>query len=99
MEVPFTKAVASGNDFIIIDAVGVCESDKSDSKPLERKKGISIDKLLQDVALGKRDEDRISTLAGRLARIQQRMDMDQRIEFKEASDTLFSVLNNPFKPS
>ncbi|MCX6907104.1 MAG: restriction endonuclease subunit R, partial [Verrucomicrobia bacterium] len=55
--------------FIIVDAVGVCESDKSDSRPLERQPTVPFDKLLLGVALGKRDEDALTTLAGRLARL------------------------------
>jgi len=55
--------------FIIVDAVGVCESDKTDSRPLEKKPTGAFDKLLLGVALGKRDEDSLTTLAGRLARL------------------------------
>ncbi len=55
--------------FIIVDAVGVCESDKTDSRPLEKKPTVAFDKLLLGVALGKRDEDSLTTLAGRLARL------------------------------
>jgi type I restriction enzyme, R subunit len=43
--------------FVIVDAVGVCESDKTDSRPLERQPTVAFDKLLLGVALGKRDED------------------------------------------
>jgi len=38
--------------FVIVDAVGVCESDKTDSRPLEKKPGVSFDKLLLGVAFG-----------------------------------------------
>ena len=55
--------------FIIVDAVGVCESDKTDSRPLEKKPSVAFDKLLLGVALGKRDEDTLTSLAGRLARL------------------------------
>ncbi len=55
--------------YIIVDTVGVCENDKTDSKPMERKKSVPFDKLLQSVALGNRDRDIISSLAGRLARL------------------------------
>jgi type I restriction enzyme R subunit len=64
--------------FIIVDAVGVCESDKTDSRPLERQKSVAFDKLLLGVALGKRDEDTLTTLAGRLARL------DREIQPKDA---------------
>lgn len=57
--------------FVIVDAVGVCESDKTDSRPLERQRTVAFDKLLLGVALGKRDEDRLTTLAGRLARLER----------------------------
>ena len=59
--------------FYIIDAVGVCESDKTDSRPLERQRNVPFDKLLLGVALGKRDEDTLTTLAGRLARLQREL--------------------------
>ena len=64
--------------FIIVDAVGVCESDKTDSRPLERQRTVPFDKLLLGIALGKRDEDTITTLAGRLARL------DREITKKDA---------------
>ena len=33
--------------FIIVDAVGVCEQDKTDSRPMEKKPSVSFEKLLQ----------------------------------------------------
>lgn len=63
--------------FVIVDAVGVCENDKTDSRPLERKPYIPFDKLLQMVALGERNPDMLTSLAGRLAR------MDVEINDKE----------------
>src|SRR5208283_974718 len=36
--------------FVIIDAVGVCEQDKTDSRPLEKKRSFSLEQLLQAVA-------------------------------------------------
>ena len=55
--------------FIIVDAVGVCEQDKTDSRPMEKKPSISLEKLLQAVALGNTEPDVISSIAGRLSRI------------------------------
>ena len=66
--------------FVIVDAVGVCESDKTDSRPLERKKSVPFDKLLISVALGDRDEDTLTTLAGRLARLEAEIDDPARRE-------------------
>ncbi len=69
--------------FVIVDAVGVCESDKTDSRPLEKQPTVKFDKLLLGVALGKRDEDTLTTLAGRLARLDRELDSTQRQQITE----------------
>ncbi|MEO6627736.1 MAG: DEAD/DEAH box helicase family protein, partial [Aquihabitans sp.] len=55
--------------FVLVDAIGVTETKLIESFPLERKRGVSIEKLLHQVALGQISEDLVSTLASRLARI------------------------------
>lgn len=58
------------NRFFLIDAIGVTQSFKSiSSAPLERKKGVSLKKLLELVAQGANDEDIVSSLAIRLSQI------------------------------
>jgi len=74
--------------FVIVDAVGVCESDKTDSRPLERKKSVPFDKLLISVALGQRDEDTLTTLAGRLARLEAEIDEGARKEIRQVTGGL-----------
>ena len=69
--------------FVIVDAVGVCESDKTDSRPLEKKPGVSLDKLMLGIAFGKRDEDSLTSLAGRLARMERELKPEQRREIAE----------------
>lgn len=64
-----TPGASTKTHFMIVDAVGVCENDKTDSRPLERKKSVPFDKLIMSVALGNRDEDTNTSLAGRLARM------------------------------
>ena len=71
--------------FVIVDAVGVCESDKTDSRPLERQRTVAFDKLLLGVALGKRDEDTLTTLAGRLARLDREISRDEAKKLAEFS--------------
>ena len=71
--------------FVIVDAVGVCESDKTDSRPLERKRNVAFDKLLLGVALGKRDEDTLTSLAGRLARLDREISRDESKKLAELS--------------
>ena len=69
--------------FVIVDAVGVCESDKTDSRPLERQRSVAFDKLLLGVALGKRDEDTLTTLAGRLARLDREISREEAKKLAE----------------
>jgi type I restriction enzyme, R subunit len=55
--------------FVIVDAVGVCERDKTDSRPLDQRKAVPLDKLLQAVALGNVEDEVLSSVAARLARL------------------------------
>jgi len=73
-----TPDAAHKTHFVIVDAVGVCEDDKTDSRPLERKPSVPFDKLIRNVALGVRDEDTLSSLAGRLARLDRQIDSKDR---------------------
>ncbi len=72
--------------FVVVDAVGVCESNKTDSRPLERKRSVGFDKLVMSVALGNRDEDTLTSLAGRLARLDRRIDEKERKEIEDAAE-------------
>ncbi|MBB4567822.1 DEAD/DEAH box helicase family protein [Rhizobium leucaenae] len=59
--------------FVLVDAVGVSESLKSISQPLERNRVISFDKLIDEIAAGRRDDDAFATLAARLAALDRRI--------------------------
>jgi type I restriction enzyme, R subunit len=71
--------------FILIDAVGVSETKKNASQPLERKKSFSFDALLEQIAMGRRDEDALSSLAGRLAMLDRKLDPEDRARIAEAT--------------
>jgi type I restriction enzyme R subunit len=71
--------------FVIVDAVGVCESDKTDSRPLERKRSTPFDTLVGLVALGVRDTDTLTSLAGRLARLDRELEAEERAEIEAAA--------------
>ncbi len=59
--------------FVLIDAVGVTETMKSVSQPLERDRKIGFDKLIDQIAAGRRDDDALATLAARLAALDRRV--------------------------
>jgi type I restriction enzyme R subunit len=66
--------------FIIVDAVGACETDLVDTHPLEKKPSVSFEKLLDAVAFGNREKDVLSSLASRLARLDRQLNKeDQQI--------------------
>jgi type I restriction enzyme R subunit len=55
--------------FVVVDAVGVTDSELVDSQPLERMKTISLERILDRLAAGERDPDLVKSVAGRLARL------------------------------
>jgi type I restriction enzyme R subunit len=63
---------------------------------LEKKKSIPFDKLIQLVALGNRDEDILTSLAGRLARLDREADEKDKkeIEVSSGGKSLKEVINN-----
>jgi len=84
--------------FIIVDTIGVCENDKTDSRPLERKRSMPFDKLLESVSQGKWDKDTITSLAGRLARLNRQIGKKERDEITEKGKgrTLKQLINSLF---
>ena len=71
--------------FVIIDAVGVTETELSDSYTLDRQPTVPFDKLLDLVSMGDRDPDVLSSLAGRLARLDHHLTPRDREAIEDAS--------------
>lgn len=73
--------------FYVIDAVGVSESQKIDSRPLERKKRLSLKELLQQVresvAKGEYDKDALLSLASRLTRLELSLSKEDNASLQE----------------
>lgn len=69
-----TPGAGCKDRFVLVDAVGVTDSLKTQAIPLEREHGVAFDKLLEQIASGRSDEDAVSTLAGRLARLDRKLD-------------------------
>ena len=73
-----TQGAEHKTHFVIVDAVGVCETDKTDSRPLERKRTVPFDKLMLAVAQGQWESDNLTSLAGRLARLDRQLSDPER---------------------
>lgn len=71
--------------FVIVDAVGVCEDEKSATKPMDRKPSVPLDKILNLVAAGAASDDVVSTLASRLSRLDQEVDPIQQAAIQKAA--------------
>jgi type I restriction enzyme R subunit len=71
--------------FVIVDAVGVTESELVDTVPLDRKPTVPLAKLLKQVSFGTRDPDAISAIAARLSRLDRRLGTDERAELTRLS--------------
>jgi type I restriction enzyme R subunit len=69
--------------FVIVDAVGVTDADLADTQPLERNPTIPLESLLKQIAFGDRHPDAISSIAGRIARLDRQLTRDDREELEE----------------
>lgn len=77
---------ALGKDhYVIVDAVGVCERDKTDSRPMDQKKSVPFDKLLQAVGLGNTEPEVISSIAVRLARMNTTLEEEEKEQVEKQS--------------
>lgn len=81
------SAADSKDRFVIVDAVGVTKSKKSDTRTLERKPSVSMKELMMNVALGAKDEDTLTSLANRIIRLNSRMTAAEKKQFEKNVDT------------
>lgn len=72
--------------FVIIDAIGVEKSQKTDSRPLEKKPGMSLKEVLEGIHMGNRDEDMLTTLANRLMRLDKQINEKEKTAFTEKAN-------------
>lgn len=76
----------SKDHFVIIDAIGVEQSQKTDSRPLEKAPAMSLKDVLQSVAVGNTSEEMLSTLANRLIRLDRQLTEKDKQRFAEKAD-------------
>ena len=77
------SATDNKDHFVIVDAVGVTKSKKSDTRTLERKPSVSMRELMMNVALGDKSEDTLTSLANRVIRLNSQMTPSEKKEFAE----------------
>ena len=77
------SATEAKDHFVVIDAVGVTQSKKTETRTLERKPTVPMKDLMISVALGSRDADTLTSLANRIIRLNSRMTDKERKKFTE----------------
>ncbi len=80
------SAKITKDHFVIVDAIGVTRSLKTDSRPLEKKPGVPLKDLLQAIAVGARDEELFTTLASRLSRLDKQITEKEKTKFAEKAN-------------
>jgi type I restriction enzyme R subunit len=75
----------SKDHFVIIDAVGLEPEKMQETQPLERKRNVSLERLFEFVTFGNRDEDVLSSIASRLARLDRELTPNDRTALTEAA--------------
>lgn len=88
------SATENKDHFVIVDAVGVTKSKKSETRSLERKPTVSMKKLMMNVALGDKSEDTLTSLANRISRLDKQMTDKEHKEFKKNVGTSARDLAN-----
>ncbi len=97
------SAKIAKDHFVIVDAIGVTQSLKTDSRPLEKKPGVALKELLAAVAVGARDEELFTSLANRLTRLDKQMTDKEKQAFEEKAEgrtvsAVVKALLNAFNP-
>lgn len=80
------SAQSAKTHFVIVDAVGVTKTLKTETRPMERKKSVALKDLMMGVAMGAQDEDTFVSLAGRLCRLDRQITPQEREGLRELTN-------------
>jgi type I restriction enzyme R subunit len=92
------SAQTAKTHYVIVDAVGVTKSLKTASQPLITKPTVPLKDLAMGVMMGANDSDAVSSLAGRLARLNQQLTAKDQDKIKQLAGgiALSQIINNLF---
>jgi type I restriction enzyme, R subunit len=79
------SANSAKTHYVIVDAIGVTKSIKTASQPLITKPSVSLKDLAMGVMMGTTDEDTVSSLAGRLSRLDRQLDIHEQQRIQKAA--------------
>jgi type I restriction enzyme R subunit len=81
-------AASAKTHYVIVDAVGVTQSLKTDSRPLERQPNVPLKELLAALTFGAANEDLFSSLANRLVRLDRQLNDDEQAQVAQLAGGL-----------
>ncbi len=92
------SAKTAKTHYVIVDAIGVTKSLKTASHPPITKPSVSFKDLAMEIVMGGADADTVSSLAGRLARIERQLTEQQKksIEEKLGGTSISQLTKNLF---
>lgn len=79
------SALTGKTHYVIVDAIGVTKSLKTASQPLITKPTVSLKDLAMAVMMGAHDTDTVSSLAGRLARLEKQLEPEDHQKIVDSS--------------
>ena len=90
------SAMSSKTHYVIVDAVGVTKSLKTSSQPLITQPSVPLKNLAMGVMMGAHDEDTVSSLAGRLSRLNRQLNRveQDRIKRKAGGIELTTIVGD-----
>ena len=93
------SAKTAKTHYVIVDAIGVTKSVKTTSPQLITRKSVPFKDLAMEVVMGSSDTDAVSSLAGRLARIERQLSSEQKdaIAAKTSGVPLQSLVKDLFQ--
>ena len=87
-----TPSAPAKTHYVIVDAVGVTKSIKTDSQPLDTKPSVPFKDLAMWLMMGDRSEETVSSLAGRLSRLDNKLGAEEQTRIEQAAGKSLSAI-------
>jgi len=81
------SAMHQKTGYILVDAVGVAKSKKTNSRQFESKRSLSLEELMKAVSMGACDSGTLTSLAGRLIKLDKAMEPKEKDSFAKICKT------------
>ena len=87
-----TPSAQAKTHYVIVDAVGVTRSLKTASQPLDTRPSVPFKDLAMGLMIGDRSEETVSSLAGRLSRLDNKLGAEDQIIITEAAGKSLTLI-------